>query len=608
MAMSQRPFHAASYCLACAILSLAVAFVSDSKGEEKKQADSPIFKDVSAQSGIKFAYRNGEEANHLSPLESLGGGIGLIDFDGDGLLDIIIPGGGYFEKTAKELGPKYDKEARLIPNRACEILGHPCKLYKNLGNFKFKDVTEEVIQLQGKWPYSHGVAVGDYDNDGWPDVLITGYGRLVLLHNEPDPKDRTRRKLVDVTDKAGLTVKGWSSSAAWADLDGDGFADLFVVYYTDWSFAKHPDISYDAKTLDVGPPKAFHGVSDRLFRNNRNGTFTDVSKEAGLKQGGRDSDKGVGVLIVDLNNDGKPDVFVTNDTVDNYLYFNQSTPGKFKLMERGLAARTARDAKGECNGNKAIDAADYNGNGVASLFVTCYEGEHHALYENEWRPGTDMLRHTFAYRTTPSGIAALDDGYVGWGTGFVDLLHRGWEDLVIIHGHMIRYPFPPMMPRQQRAVLLRNEGNSTFKEITKEGGTFFQQKHHARGLALGDLDNDGKVDAVVSNINNPISILRNVADTGNNHWLGIELIGKNRRDVVGARISLDVAGRTQWRFAKGGGSFASTRDPRHVFGLGEEKKVGRLTVYWPNGDKQHFDGLKIDRYHPLTQRDPTPSK
>jgi hypothetical protein len=599
MDMNRTRFKAPSCCLVSAILSLAVILPGNSQTKARDESDSAIFKDVSAQSGIKFSYRNGEEANHLSPLESLGGGIGLIDFDGDGLLDIIIPGGGYFEKTDKELGPRLDMNELPIPNRSCGILGHPCKLYRNLGNFKFKDVTDEVIRLQGKWPYSHGVAVGDYDNDGWPDVLITGYGRLVLLHNEPDPKDRTRRNLVDVTEKAGLTVKGWSSSAAWVDLDGDGYADLFVVYYTDWSFAKHPLCKGFNFPPDICPPKSFHGLPDRVFRNNRDGTFTDVSKEAGLKPEGKDAGRGLGALAVDLNNDGKPDVYVANDCCPKFLYLNVSTPGKIRLLEKGYETGTALNVSGGMDGSSGLDAADYNGTGVASLFVTNYEAEKYALYRNDWKPADDLPY--FTYVSTPTGIAATPQVYVGWGTGFVDLLHRGWEDIMIVNGHLIRHPRAPGVTRPQRPILLHNKGNGTFKDITGQGGTFFQERHHARGLALGDLDNDGKVDAVISNVNNPISILRNVADTGKNHWLGIDLIGKNRRDVVGARIRLNVAGRTLWRFAKGGGSYASARDPRHVFGLGEEKKVGRLTVYWPNGDRQHFDGLEIDRYHRLTQ-------
>ena len=225
--------------------------------------DPPYFEDVTAASGINHTYRNGEEANNLSILESLGGGAAVLDFDGDGLLDVFLPGGGYYD------GP--DKK---------EIKGYPNKLYKNLGNFQFQDVSHETGIDQILF-YNHGCAVADYDNDGWPDLLVTGWGRLALLHNEPDGKGG--RRFVDVTRKAGLTSTLWSSSAGWADFDGDGHVDIYVAHYVDWSFNNHPFCSYDEKTREICPPKRFKALPHILYRNNGDGTFTDVSKTAGLR-------------------------------------------------------------------------------------------------------------------------------------------------------------------------------------------------------------------------------------------------------------------------------------------------------------------------------------
>src|SRR5262245_58002753 len=271
-----------------------------------------LFEDVTATSGVRATYRNGEEVQppHLAILESLGGGVAMLDFDGDGLLDLFVPGGGYFD------GP--DKK---------QIKGHPCKLYRNLGNLKFRDVTSEIglDALAGgqPWFYTHGCAVGDYDRDGWPDLLVTGWGRVALFRNVPDGKGG--RRFEDVTAKAGLD-KGvtWATSAAFADLDGDGFPDLYMCQYVDWSWDKHPPCTYDGKTPDVCPPRSFHGLKHKLFHNTGKGAFIDVSDAAGLKPGGPNASKGLGVIIVDLDGDGKPDVYVANDTVDNFLYRNKS--------------------------------------------------------------------------------------------------------------------------------------------------------------------------------------------------------------------------------------------------------------------------------------------
>jgi hypothetical protein len=559
--------------------------------EEKEEVQGPpLFKDVTADSGLHAAYRNGEEAGHLAILESLGGGVALLDFDGDGLLDVFVPGGGFYGSTAEQF-----RKDRVRPT----INGHPGKLFRNLGNFRFKDVTREVMP-EFNWFYSHGCAVGDYDRDGWPDLLVTGWGRVALFHNEPvDPKDPAKgRKFVDVTDKAGLKGITWASSAAFADYDGDGYPDLYVCQYADWSFANHPTCSYDGKTADVCPPKQFSGLQHKLFRNNADGTFTDVTEEAGLAKGGREVSKGLGVLAVDVNGDGKPDIYVANDTVDKFLYVNHSTPGKFRFTEEGFRSGAARDPRGQVNGSMGLAAGDYDGSGVPSLWVTNYEKELHALYRNESK-GDKVL---FTFQTEAAGIAAIGQKYVGWGTGFLDVDHHGWEDLFVANGHAIRYPMEAGVTRAQKPVLLRNEGGK-FKNITRQGGDYFRAAHVSRGVALGDLDNDGRTDLVISNINEPVAVLRNVADAGN-HWLGVQLVGKYHADVVGARVVLEVDGGKQTRFAVGGGSYASACDTRHVFGLGKAGKVGRLTVTWPASADMHsqtFDGLDIDRYYRITQ-------
>jgi hypothetical protein len=544
----------------------------------------PFFQDVTDASGIEFLYQNGEEHKNLAILESLGGGVALLDFDGDGLLDIFFPGGGTYDGTT--------------------IKGHPCKLYRNLGGCKFKDVSKEV-GLDGPWFYSHGAAVCDYDRDGWPDLLVTGWGRLALWHNEPvDPRDPAKgRKFVEISQKAGLTAQSWSSSAAFADLDGDGWPDLYIAYYADWSFDNHPQCTYDGKTPDVCPPKRFKGLKHKVFLNNRDGTFKDVTEEAGIVEGGESRSKGLGVLIVDVNGDGKPDIYVANDTVDNFLYINRSTPGKIRLEERGLPSGTARDDRGAPNGSMGVDAGDYDRCGRPTIWVTNYENELHALYHNDCLParGGAPERIFFSYRTVTTGIAAIGQTFVGWGTGFVDIEHRGWEDLFVVNGHAIHHPTGKGVTRKQRPVLLRNQGDSSFADYSKRGGSWFESQHLSRGLALGDLDNDGKVDAVIANMNEPAAVLRNVAPTEGRHWLGVELKGKDHREVVGARIILEAGGVKQYRFAKGGGSYASSPDRRHVFGLDKTDKIDRITVEWPGGKVQQWTDLAVDKYHKLVE-------
>jgi hypothetical protein len=549
--------------------------------ETASESGPPLFREVAAECGIRATYVNGEEAGHLAILESLGGGVALLDYNGDGRLDVFITGGGSFE------GP--DRK---------QIVGRGCKLFQNEGGWKFRDVTREA-GLDGPWFYTHGCAVGDFDRDGWPDLLITGWGRVALLHNEPvDARDPARgRRFVDVTAKAGLDFHCWSTSAGWADFDGDGYPDLYICQYVDWSFANHPtDCFYDGKTRDVCSPKTFAGLPHKLFRNNGDGTFTDISPEAGLRPAGKTASKGLGVVLVDVNGDGKPDIFVANDTVDNFLYINQSRKGEIRFEERGLFSGVARDSRGSPNGSMGADAADYDGSGSPALWVTNYENELHGLYKNRCTSG----KMFFSYETRASGIAAIGQRNVAWGTGFLDIDHHGWEDILIANGHAIHFPTGHGITRRQRPILLRNE-KGHFQDISSRGGAYFEAEHLGRGVALGDLDNDGRIDAVISHLNEPVAVLRNEADTGGRHWLGVELVGRDHADVVGAKVVLDDGRRCQTRWAKGGGSYASSGDRRLVFGLPDGAKSFRVTVTWPDGTTQDWSDLALDRYHRLTE-------
>jgi hypothetical protein len=531
------------------------------------------FADTTANSGIDFAYRNGEESAHFAIIESLGGGVALIDYDRDGFLDIFIPGGGYYEGN--------------------KVLGYPSKLYRNLGGFRFQDVSIETGLSKVVFQYNHGASVLDYDRDGWPDLLVTGYNRLVLLHNEKN--DHGGRIWVDATAKAKLKDSQWSTSAACADLDGDGFAEIYVCHYGDWDFDTNQptDCTYDGKTRDVCQPKRFKPLRHSLYKNKRDGTFEDVTDEQKLRKDGR----GIGVVLLDVNGDAKPDIYTANDTDDNFLYLNRSQKGVLALEELGLLAGVARDDRGMQNGSMGIATADYDRSGRASLLVTNYENELPALYQNRSENG--QARFTFA--TLQAGIAAIGGTYVSWGTGFVDYDLDGWEDLIIVSGHAIR--FPTKTDRRQKPQLLHNDAGK-FKPVATQGWPYIGSPHNARGAAFGDLDNDGKTDLVVSHLNEPVAVLRNVMPTEGRHWIGLRLIGLNGADVVGARAELELADGKQTRFTKAGGSYASSSDPRLLFGLGSHSNPVNITVYWPSGQIQEVRGLNPDAYWAISEGQP----
>ncbi|HEV3436677.1 MAG TPA: CRTAC1 family protein [Gemmata sp.] len=542
-------------------------------------SDPPWYIDVTSGSGLDFTHRNGEEANQFTILESLGGGVALIDYDGDGLLDVFVTGGGYFDG----------------PDRT-EIKGHPCKLYRNLGNFKFEDVTAKVGLDKVAWWYTHGAAVADYDRDGWPDLLVTGYGRIALFHNEPDGTGG--RKFVDVSDKVGLKDNSWSSSAGWADIDGDGFPDLYVCHYCDWSFSNHPTCAgmRFGVTRDVCPPVRFKPLVHALFKNDGGKAFRNISTEQSFAAKGY----GLGVVLADVNDDGRPDIYVANDSSHNFLFVNRGG----QLEEKGLAAGVAVSEMGHFQGSMGVDVGDFDGSGRASVWVTNYQGDLHALYQNL---GRESLRHI----SRASGLGAIGQHLVGFGTGFLDADNDGWEDLIIAHGHVLQYPALGS-PVKQLPMLLRNvnyNGQRFYHDLGPSAGPYFRTPTIGRGLAIGDLNNDGWPDLVVSHTNTPVAVLRNaVAEHTPARWVGIRLVGRENRDVVGSTVTLETGTRTLTRFAKGGGSYLSANDPRLLFGLGTERRPGRVTVKWSWGKTQTWDGLEVGAYWELHEDVPTPKR
>ncbi len=527
------------------------------------------FAELTADSGLAFTYRNGEEAGNFAIIESLGGGVALLDYDGDGRLDVFLPGGGHYDGKS--------------------VLGHPCRLFRNLGGFRFEDVTAKVGLAAIDFPYSHGAAAFDFDCDGWPDVLVTGYNRLVLLRNTGDGSGG--RRFVDVTRKAGLDDRLWSTSAAWGDLDNDGFPEIYIAHYGDWGFeANHPtDCTYDSKTRDVCQPRRFKPLPHTVYKNNADGTFTDVSERLKLRKDG----KGIGAMMADLNNDCRPDIYVANDTDDNFLYMNRGKSGELVLEETGLFAGVARDDRGQANGSMGLGVADFDRRGLASIFVTNYENELPALYRN--RAGRP---ERFTYDTLASGVAAVGGHYVSWGTAFADWDSDGWEDLLIVSGHAIRFPLK--LDRRQKPLLLRNE-NGKFKPSASGAWPYFREPHNARGLAVGDLDNDGKPDVVVSHLNEPVAVLRNVSPTEGRHWIGVQLARPKHAAAVGARVVVETPGGRQTKFVLGGASYGSTHDSRLLFGLGTDEKIDKVTVWWPSGESHEIDGLAADAYWVVTE-------
>ena len=523
-------------------------------------SSSPIrFEEVTASSGVNFKYRNGEDAGEVAILESLGGGVGLFDLDGDGDLDLCLPGGGHYSDK-KEDGKR-------------DVLGWPHAIYRNDGDWHFTDVTASVRATTSPY-YSHGAAAADYDNDGFCDLLITGYGGVLLLRNQGDGTLEENAK------PAGMTDRLWSSSAAWGDFNEDGTLDVYIAHYADWSFDKHPFCPGPKKgTRESCPPREFNGLPDVLYFNNGDGTFRDVSKESGLQPDG----KGLGVLTADLDVDGDVDIYVGNDTVANFLYRND---GHGKFEEVGLISGTALSQAGTADGSMGVDVGDFNLDGLPDLWVANFERESIALYRND---GNSLFQHV----SQGAGVTAIGALYVGWGTAFCDFDNDGDEDTFVSNGHVIRYP--ENAPIREKPLLFENRNGKRLENVAPIVGSYFNEAHQARGSAAGDLDRDGDQDLVISRMNEPVALLSNTTKTGH-HWISLRLIGRQSpRLPIGAIVKLKTSRGEQTHQIKGGTSYASTVDSRLHFGLGTEATVESITIQWPSGATQTLPILDSDR-------------
>ena len=520
------------------------------------------FVDVTERLGVNFQYR----ASHTSKkylLETMGAGVALFDYDNDGLLDIyLVNGAPLADPTPKGTTPQ--KTDSQYWNR----------LYHQKKDGTFEDVTEKA-GLQGSG-YGMGVAVGDYDNDGFEDLYVTAYGGNKLYHNNGNGT------FTDVTQKAGVGGSGWSTSAAWVDLDNDGFLDLIVLRYLDWDFDDFWCGEHKEGFRAYCHPDHFKPISPLVYHNNHDGTFTEVAEKLGLSKPG----KGLGVGIADYDRDGRIDIFVANDSMVEFLYHNK---GDGTFEDLGLVSEVAVDIDGRTYAGMGVDFADYNNDGWPDLVVTDLANQRYALYQNDGDG-------SFTYASSAAGIGQMTLSHSGWGVRFFDYDNDGWKDLLIAQGHdmdTIELTSPNLKYREP-LLLARNTGHG-FVDVSAQSGDVFRQAWVSRGLAIGDLDNDGRLDAVITTNDGPIHILHNEMQT-QNHWLLLKLVGhKSNRDAIGAEVSVVTAGGLQSATVSTAGSYLSASDKRVHFGLGKNNVVLKIEIRWPSGIKQTLKDVPADQ-------------
>ena len=521
----------------------------------------PLFRDVTVQAGITWRHFNGQSPDRFL-VESTSGGVAFLDFDNDGLQDLFFVNGG---ETPRGRAPAPVRHA----------------LYRNLGGGRFVDVSTKAGIAKSAF-FGMGVAAADYDNDGDTDLYISGYPSGALLRNNGDGT------FTDVTGAAGVPNQGeWGASAAWFDYDNDGRLDLFIANYAEFSFNDSRRCDFEGRPVYCAQT-SYRGRPSRLYRNNGDGTFTDTSAAAGIAAlPGR----ALGVVAIDYDGDGRQDLFVARDASPNLLLRNR---GDGSFDNTALQAEVAYNPEGVARAGMGVDAGDVDGDGTPDFVVSNFDNEYHALYLN---PG----RLPFREATVESRLAQHSRPYVGWGLRLVDYDNDGDLDLLIVNGHLHE-----MIARSNRAVayrepplLLNNDGRARFSRV--DAGPVFRGAYLGRGLATGDFDNDGAVDAAFISLNDRPVLLRNEAAAGR-RWLGVRLHGTaSNQDAIGARLTLRVGERSLTRWIAGGGSFLASHDRRVVFGLGGDGAPGQLEIRWPSGRIQTFAALAPGRYLNITE-------
>ena len=526
----------------------------------------PLFVEVPpSRSGISWVHENAMSPDHYLP-ETMGPGCAFLDFDNDGWMDIFLVNSGPCD---------FWKPAKPIRNA----------LFKNNRDGTFTDVTESA-GVVGAY-FGMGVAVGDYDNNGWPDIFVTAYGRCILYKNNRDGT------FSDVTDKAGVATPGWTTSAVWFDYDNNGRLDLFVCSFVEYS-GNHKRECGDNK---LGKhyyclPRAFRPTASFLYHNNGDGTFTEVGKDTGI---GEALGKALGVVATDINNDGRFDLFVANDTVQNFLFINRGIDanGRWKWDEIALQAGVGFSDSGQARSGMGVDAIDFNGDGWQDLFVANVDHEMFSLYQND-------QEGTFEDVAMIQGVASATRLLSGWGLKYFDFDNDGNVDLMLSNGHpddMVAI-YSPGVKYKEPILLFRQGDDHKLYNISGQAGPVFQESFAARGLAIGDYDNDGALDVLIGENGGPPLLLKNNATKGNN-WLGLTLEGVHgNRDAIGAKICWTAAGKKRCRLKNNGGSYLSSHDPREILGIGKSPKIDELEIHWPAPSKQvdTLTNLPVNRY------------
>jgi enediyne biosynthesis protein E4 len=558
-----------SLCLPLIALAAWLCFKASSSSERSsensnQQSKTSVakFTDVTTALGVSFQHVASHTAKHYLP-ETMGSGVALFDYDNDGRLDIfLVNGAPISDPTPKGAIPQ--KTGPKDWNR----------LYHQKADGTFEDVTERA-GLQGVG-YGMGVAVGDYDNDGYEDLYVTAYGGNKLYHNNGDGT------FTDVTEKAGVGGSGWSTSAAWVDLDNDGLLDLVVLRYLDWDFEDIWCGEHKPGYRTYCHPDFFHPIAPLVFHNDGNGHFTEVAEKIGMAKPG----KGLGLAVADYDRDGKIDLVVANDSMFEFLYHNK---GDGTFEEVGLTSGIAADGDGRTYAGMGVDFADYNNDGLPDLVITDLANQMYALYKNSGDG-------TFNYASNDSGLGRMTRSHSGWGVRLFDYDNDGWKDLLIAQGHdmdTIELTSPQLRYREPM-LLARNTGHG-FEDVSAEAGSVFRQPWLGRGLAIGDIDNDGRVDAVVTTNGGAAHILRNETETSN-HWLTLKLVGhKSNRDAIGAEVKVVTAAGAQFAAVTTAGSYLSSSDKRVHFGLGTDATAKIVEIRWPSGIVQTLRDVKGDQ-------------